>query len=112
MYLVVEFINEKPVAVVANSWLVADNVVMWPKSDKKRTSLLERNERPPDGTPVHPLRVLSESLTLALARQRVEKALIPVAYPSDSDTEEDESEDEASVTSKKLAQWPSMEPRP
>ncbi|BHF74031.1 hypothetical protein SprV_0401711500 [Sparganum proliferum] len=52
MYSVVEYINDKTVAVVAAAWFYDVVSVIWPKNHKERAVLLNNNRRPPDGTKV------------------------------------------------------------
>ncbi|BHF62458.1 hypothetical protein SprV_0200544000 [Sparganum proliferum] len=74
MYSVVEFINDKSVDVVAKAWFYDRNCVMWLKNDRRRNILLERNEPPPSGTKVYPVRILKDNLTLDAARRLVHRA--------------------------------------
>nr|VZI49388.1 unnamed protein product [Spirometra erinaceieuropaei] len=74
MYSVVEFINDKTVAVVASAWFYDVGSVMWPKNHKERAVLLNNNRRPPYGTKVYAVRLLKSDLTLLKARQLVRKA--------------------------------------
>nr|VZI51834.1 unnamed protein product [Spirometra erinaceieuropaei] len=74
MYSVVEFVNDKAVAVVAAAWFYDVGSVMWPKNHKERAVLLNNNRRPPDGTKVYAVRQMKSNLTLLKARQLVRKA--------------------------------------
>nr|VZI29830.1 unnamed protein product [Spirometra erinaceieuropaei] len=74
MYSVVEFINHKSVAVVAKMWFYDKNCVMWLKNDRRRNILLERNDPPPSGTKVYPVRILKDNLTLDADRRLAHRA--------------------------------------
>nr|VZH93485.1 unnamed protein product [Spirometra erinaceieuropaei] len=69
MYSVVEFLNDESVAVVAKVWFYSKNCVMWLKNARRRNTLLEKNEPPPSGTKVYPVRILKDNLTLDAARR-------------------------------------------
>ncbi|BHF76225.1 hypothetical protein SprV_0501932300 [Sparganum proliferum] len=74
MYSVVEFFNDKSVAVLAEAWLYNAGSVLWPKKHRQRSILLENNQRPPDGTKAYAVKVLRSSLTLQKARQAARRA--------------------------------------
>ncbi|BHF60531.1 hypothetical protein SprV_0100349600 [Sparganum proliferum] len=74
MYSVVEFFNDKSVAVVAEAWFYNAGSVLWPKKHRQRSILLENNQRPPDGTKAYAVKVLRSGLTLQKARQAARRA--------------------------------------
>ncbi|BHF65498.1 hypothetical protein SprV_0200851000 [Sparganum proliferum] len=74
MYSVVEFFNDKSVAVVAEAWFYNAGSVLWPKKHRQRSILLENNQRPPDGTKAYAVKVLKSGLTLQKARQAARRA--------------------------------------
>ncbi|BHF60471.1 hypothetical protein SprV_0100343600 [Sparganum proliferum] len=74
MYSVVEFFNDKSVAVVAEAWFYNAGSVLWPKKHRQRSILPENNQRPPDGTKAYAVKVLRSGLTLQKARQAARRA--------------------------------------
>ncbi|BHF65644.1 hypothetical protein SprV_0200865700 [Sparganum proliferum] len=74
MYSVVEFLNDKSVAVVAEAWFYNTGSVLWSKKHRQRSILLENNQRPPDGTKAYAVKVLRSGLTLQKARQAARRA--------------------------------------
>ncbi|BHF80866.1 hypothetical protein SprV_0702399400 [Sparganum proliferum] len=74
MYSVVEFFNDKSVAVEAEAWFYNSGSVLWPKKHRQRSILLENNQRPPDGTKAYAVKVLRSGLTLQKARQAARRA--------------------------------------
>ncbi|BHF74004.1 hypothetical protein SprV_0401708800 [Sparganum proliferum] len=74
MYSVVEFFNDKSVAVVAEAWFYNAGSVLWPKKHRQRSILLENNQRPPDGTKAYAVKVLRSGLTLQKAPQAARRA--------------------------------------
>nr|VZI33539.1 unnamed protein product [Spirometra erinaceieuropaei] len=73
MYSVVQFVCDDSLAVVANSWLVGDNLVAWPK-DRELQRLLEADRRPTDGARLYEVKVLKDGLDLDKARRIAQKA--------------------------------------
>ncbi|VDL91617.1 unnamed protein product [Schistocephalus solidus] len=69
MYCVVEFVNDKSVAAVAQAWFVNKHSVMWPKNPKQRDYLLQNNLEPPNGTKVYSVRIRRENLSLEKAKK-------------------------------------------
>nr|VZI23672.1 unnamed protein product [Spirometra erinaceieuropaei] len=129
MYSVVEFINDKSVDVVAKALFYDKNCVMWLKNDRRRNILLERNEPPPSGTKLYPVRILKDNLTLDAARRLVHRAEdtsdLSFSEPTElgrgfrkkfvrrltSDSEDDEDENIAERQPvRPLAGWPSPPP--
>nr|VZI39728.1 unnamed protein product [Spirometra erinaceieuropaei] len=74
MYSVVEFLNDKSVADVAEAWFYNAGSTLWPKKHRQRSILLENNQRPPDGTKAYAVKVLKSGLTLEKARQAARRA--------------------------------------
>nr|VZH93032.1 unnamed protein product [Spirometra erinaceieuropaei] len=73
MYSVVEFVCDDSLAVVANSWLLGDNLVAWPK-DREIQRLLEANRRPTNGAKLYKVEVLKDGLDLDKAHRLAQKA--------------------------------------
>nr|VZI26302.1 unnamed protein product [Spirometra erinaceieuropaei] len=74
MYSVVEFINDESVTVVDKAWFYDKNCVMRLKNDRRRNILLQRNDPPPSGTKVYPVRIVKDNLTLGAARWLAHRA--------------------------------------
>nr|VZI24939.1 unnamed protein product [Spirometra erinaceieuropaei] len=87
MYSVVEFINDKTVAVVAAAWFYDVGSVMWSKTHKERAVLLKNNRRPPDGTKVYAVRLLKRTFATPDARfSHVHIDLVGPLSPSNGST--------------------------
>ncbi|VDN40974.1 unnamed protein product [Dibothriocephalus latus] len=76
MYIVVVLVNENSVDVVGEKWFHEHDkgLLMWPDNPRVRRRCLENEERPPEGTPFHPVRILGTYFTLEEARQRAKMA--------------------------------------
>nr|VZI07878.1 unnamed protein product [Spirometra erinaceieuropaei] len=124
MYSVVQFVCVDSLAVVANSWLLGDNLVAWP-NDRELQRLLEANRRPTDGAKLYEVKVLKVGLDLDKARRIAQKAentdhlsssdperlgrgmrtKFPSRLTSDSE-EDDEIQEIRSHTDRRLGPWP------
>ncbi|VDN17214.1 unnamed protein product [Dibothriocephalus latus] len=76
MYFVVVFTTENSVDVVGEKWFHDHDKsrVMWLDNRKVRKRCLEMDERPPEGTPYYPVRILGNYFPLEEAHRRAKLA--------------------------------------
>ena len=63
MYAVVQFVDDKALAVVHNSWFVDETQVQWPSIGRSNVikRLLRMKVSLPESTPVYPVKKLGEA---------------------------------------------------
>nr|VZI26325.1 unnamed protein product [Spirometra erinaceieuropaei] len=120
MYSVVQFVCDESLAVVANSWLLGDDLVAWPKY-RELQRLLEANRRPTDGAKLYEVKVLKGGTDLDKGRRLAKKAEdtdhlsssepetlgrgMRTKLTSDSE-DDDELQEIRKHTDRRLGQWP------
>nr|VZI04371.1 unnamed protein product [Spirometra erinaceieuropaei] len=110
MYSVVKVFNDKSVAVVAEAWFYKAGSIPWPNKHRQRSTLLENNQWPPDGTKAYAVKVLKSGLTLQKARQAARRAENTDNLSSSEPRQLDSDNEDSPNQPKEPTDWPAPPP--